>query len=138
MPTPGDSPSPHPPPNRPPFSRTAPPPNLPKPEKEWRKKLTPEQQTKLTAAFNQLESDIWSYSKDLFDDAVRCNVGKEPCTTVKKFKMTEVPVKEADLKTVQAAVATVSLPAWSEVCNKSYAGCSDAWKKLIGPIAGIK
>ncbi|KFC73090.1 ABC transporter substrate-binding protein [Bosea sp. LC85] len=102
------------------------------------KKLTPEQQGKLTAAFDELERDTWAYSKELFDDAVRCNVGKEPCTTVKKFKMTEVPVKEADLKTVQDAIAAVSLPAWSEVCNKSYAGCSDAWKKLLGPITGVK
>jgi TRAP-type transport system periplasmic protein len=102
------------------------------------KKLTPDQQTKLTAAFKQLEEDIWTYSKELFDDAVRCNVGKEPCTTVKKFKMTEVPVKEADLKVVQDAIGTVSFPAWSEVCNKSYPGCGETWKKLIGPIAGMK
>ena len=102
------------------------------------KKLSPEQQAKLGAAFQQLEADIWNYSKELFDDAVRCNVGKDPCTTVKKFKMTEVPVKEADLKMVQDAISTVSFPAWSEVCNKSYTGCGETWKKLIGPIAGVK
>jgi TRAP-type C4-dicarboxylate transport system substrate-binding protein len=102
------------------------------------KKLTSEQQAKLTSAFTQLENDIWTYSKELFDDAVRCNVGKEPCTTVKKFKMTEVPVTEADLKMVQDAVETVSFPAWSEVCNKSFAGCGDLWKKRLGSIAGVK
>jgi TRAP-type transport system periplasmic protein len=102
------------------------------------KKLTTEQQGKLTSAFKQLEDDIWTYSKELFDDAVRCNVGKEPCTTVKKFKMTEVPVTETDLKMVQDAVETVSFPAWSEVCNKSFAGCGDLWKKRLGPIAGVK
>jgi TRAP-type C4-dicarboxylate transport system substrate-binding protein len=102
------------------------------------KKFTPDQQQKLTAAFKQLEEDIWTYSKELFDDAVRCNVGKEPCTTVKKFKMTEVPVKEADLKMVQEAINSVSFPAWSEVCNKSFSGCGETWKKLVGPIAGMK
>jgi TRAP-type transport system periplasmic protein len=101
-------------------------------------KLKPDQQEKLTAAFKTLENDIWTYSKELFDDAVRCNVGKEPCTTVKKFKMTEVPVKEADLKMVQDAISTVSFPAWSEVCNKSFAGCGETWKKLVGPIVGVK
>ena len=101
-------------------------------------KLTPEQQSKLTAAFNDFERETWAYSKELFDDAVRCNVGKDPCTTVKKFKMTEVPVKEADLEMVQHAIAAVSFPAWSEVCNKSYPGCGDIWKKLVGPIAGVK
>jgi TRAP-type C4-dicarboxylate transport system substrate-binding protein len=100
------------------------------------KKLTPDQQTKLTAAFDKLEKETWSYSQELFDDAVRCNVGKEPCTTVKKFKMTEVPVKPADLKLVQDALTAVSFPAFSEVCDKSYSGCSTTWKKLLGPITG--
>jgi TRAP-type transport system periplasmic protein len=102
------------------------------------KKFTPEQQTKLTAAFKQSEDDIWSYSKELFDDAVRCNVGKEPCTTVKKFKMVEVPVKEADLKLVRDAIQTVSFPAWSEVCNKSFSSCGEIWKKRLGSIVGVK
>jgi TRAP-type transport system periplasmic protein len=39
---------------------------------------------------------------------------------------------------VQDAVETVSFPAWSEVCNKSFAGCGDLWKKRLGPIAGVK
>jgi len=52
--------------------------------------------------------------------------------------MTEVPVREADLKLVQDAVANVSFPAWSEVCNKSYTGCGETWKKLLGPIVGMK
>jgi TRAP-type C4-dicarboxylate transport system substrate-binding protein len=102
------------------------------------KKLTPEQQTKLTAAFKKFEDEVWAYSQELFDDAVRCNVGKEPCTTVKKFKMVEVPVKEADLKLVRDAITQVSFPAWSEVCEKSFAGCGETWKKLIGPVAGVK
>ena len=101
----------------------------------WRK-LTPEQQAKLQAAFKQLEDDIWAYSKELFDDAVRCNVGKEPCTTVKKYNMVEVPVKEQDLKLIQGGLNTVAFPAWSEVCEKSYAGCTETWKKVLGPVAG--
>ena len=103
---------------------------------KW-KSLTPDQQAKFTAAFKQLEDDIWVYSKQIFDDAVRCNVGKDPCTTVKKFKMAEVPVKPADQRLIQDALATVSLPTWSEVCDKSYPGCSATWKKLVGPIVGI-
>jgi hypothetical protein len=52
--------------------------------------------------------------------------------------MTEVPVKEADLKMVQDAIQTVSFPAWSEVCNKSFAICGEIWKKRLGSIAGVK
>lgn len=102
------------------------------------KKLTPEQQAKLTAAFQKLESEIWSYSKELFDDAARCNVGKEPCKTVKKYAMTDVAVKPADLKLIQQGLHSVSFPVWSELCDKSYAGCSSTWKKLIGPIVNIQ
>lgn len=101
------------------------------------KKLTADQQGKIAAAFRQLESDIWEYSKHLFDDAVRCNVGKDPCTTVKKYSMVEVAVRESDLQLIQSGLKSVAYPAWSEVCEKSYAGCSATWKKLLGPIAGI-
>jgi TRAP-type transport system periplasmic protein len=101
------------------------------------KKFTPEQQSKLEAAFKQLDDEIWTYSKDLFDDAVRCNVGKEPCTTVKKFSMTEVPVSEGDLKLVREAIGTVSFPAFAETCDKSFPGCSAEWKKVLGPIVGM-
>jgi TRAP-type C4-dicarboxylate transport system substrate-binding protein len=103
----------------------------------WRK-LTPEQQAKLQAAFKQLEDDIWAYSKELFDDAVRCNVGKEPCTTVKKYNMVEVPVKEQDLKLIRDGLKTVAFPAWSEVCEKSYSGCTETWNKVLGPVVAGK
>jgi TRAP-type transport system periplasmic protein len=100
-------------------------------------RFSPEQKTKLEGAFKQLEEDIWVYSKELFDDAVRCNVGKDPCTTVKKYSMTEVPVTEADLKLVREAVGSVSLPAFSEVCEKSFPGCTAEWKRLLGSVAGM-
>jgi TRAP-type C4-dicarboxylate transport system substrate-binding protein len=100
--------------------------------------LGPDLQAKFTQAFKKLEDEIWTYSKDIFDDAVRCNVGKDPCETVKKFKMVEVPVKAADQKLIQEALATISLPTWSEVCDKSYPECSATWKKLVGPIVGVK
>ena len=100
--------------------------------------LTPDQQSRFTKAFNALEDDIWGYSKELFDDAVRCNVGKEPCKTVKKYAMTEVPVRAADQTMIRQALATVSFPTWSEVCEKSYPGCSATWKKQLGDISGIK
>jgi TRAP-type C4-dicarboxylate transport system substrate-binding protein len=100
-------------------------------------KFAPDQKAKLEAAFKQLEEDIWSYSKELFDDAVRCNVGKEPCTTVKKYNMTAVPVTEADLKLVRDAVGTVSFPAFADVCERSFPGCTAEWKRLLGPIVGM-
>ncbi len=105
--------------------------------KSWNK-LSAEDQGKLQAAFDTLVADIWTYSEEIFDDALRCNVGKEPCTTVTKYNMKDVPVTEADLALVADAVEKISFPAWSKTCEKSYPGCTDKWKEVLGPITGIK
>ena len=104
---------------------------------KW-KSLSADQQAKLTAAFQKFEGEVWSYSKELFDDAVRCNVGKDPCKTVKKYAMKDVPVSPADTKLIHDALNTVSLPTWSELCDKSYDKCSATWKQVVGPVVGIK
>jgi TRAP-type C4-dicarboxylate transport system substrate-binding protein len=101
-------------------------------------KMTPDQQTKLKTAIEGLTSDIWSYSKELWDDAMRCNAGQDPCTTGKKYKLTTVQVQPQDLELVKGAVREISFPAWSEACDKVNAGCSEAWKKTVGPIIGMQ
>jgi TRAP-type C4-dicarboxylate transport system substrate-binding protein len=106
-------------------------------QNSW-KKFDAKQQETLVAAFKRAEDDIWTYSKELFDDAVRCNVGQDPCTTVKKYNMKLVPVTEGDRKLVREAVGSVSLPAFSEVCDKSFPGCTTEWKKLLGAIADVQ
>ena len=104
--------------------------------KSWNN-LSADEQQKLQAAFDILIEDIWVYSEELFEDALRCNVGEEPCTTVTKYNMKNVPVTEADLKLVADAVEKISFPAWAETCEKTYPGCGDKWKELLGPITGI-
>jgi TRAP-type transport system periplasmic protein len=100
--------------------------------------LTPEQKTRMSEAFRKFETDVWAYSRELFDDAVRCNVGKEPCKTVKKYAMKEVAVKQGDQQMIRDALTTVSLPIWSELCDKSYDKCSATWKQVVGPVVGLK
>lgn len=102
------------------------------------KKLKPEQQQKLQAAFDAHVAEIWKYSEHLFVDASNCNVGKEPCTTGKKFNLVNVPVTKGDLDIVKRAVRDISFPVWAEVCDKSNPGCSARWKKAVGPIVGLK
>ena len=101
-------------------------------------KLKPDQQQKLQAAFDAHVNDIWKYSEELFVDASNCNVGKDPCTTGKKFNLVNVPVTPADLAIVSKSVQTVSYPVWAEVCDKSNPGCSATWKKTVGPVIGFK
>ncbi|MYN12821.1 ABC transporter substrate-binding protein [Pusillimonas sp. TS35] len=100
-------------------------------------KLSSEQQTKLQAAVTAMTNDIWTYSEALFKDAVSCNAGKA-CETGKKFKLVDVPVSDADRAMLKDAVTKVSLPAWSDVCNKVNKGCVDNWKTAVGPVVGIK
>jgi len=102
------------------------------------KKLNADQQKKLQAGIDTLNKDIWAYSEEIFLDAVRCNIGKEPCKTVNKYKMKEVPVTEADQKLLSDAVAKISFPAWSAVCERSMPGCGAKWKEILGPLTGIK
>ena len=105
--------------------------------KSWNK-LSADEQNKMQAAFDTLVDDIWVYSEEIFDDALRCNVGKEPCTTVTKYNMKDVPVSEEDLALVADAVKNISFPAWSKTCEKTYPGCGDKWKEILGPLTGIK
>ena len=101
-------------------------------------KLKPDQQAKLKAAFDAQNDEVWRYSEELFVDATNCNVGKDPCTTGKKYSLVNVPVTPADLDTLRNAVQKVSFPVWAEVCDKTNPSCSATWKKLVGPIVGFK
>ena len=99
--------------------------------------LPAEQKTKLADAFAKFEGESWAYSKELWEDAARCNVGKD-CRIGKKFAMKEVQPTAADRQLVAEAVRTVSYPLWAESCDKVYDKCSAAWRQAIGPLAGIK
>ncbi|MBC5782742.1 TRAP transporter substrate-binding protein [Ramlibacter sp. USB13] len=103
---------------------------------KW-KAMTPDQQAKVAAAFQKFEAEAWAYSRELWDDAARCNVGKE-CRIGKKFALKEVAPTAADRQLVADAVRTVSFPLWAESCDKVYDKCSSAWKQAIGPMVGLK
>ena len=105
--------------------------------KAWNR-LKPDEQAKMQTAFKKLTDEIWIYSKELTQDALNCNAGKDPCTTGKKFSLVSVPVAPEDSKTLRDAVRTVSLPTWAEICDKSNPGCSDAWKKTAGKAIGVE
>jgi len=100
--------------------------------------FTPEEQAELERLFDGLIEEIWTYSEHLFDDAVRCNVGKDPCETVKQYDLVEVPVTDEDLEIMASAVRDVSFPTWAEVCDQSNPTCSEDWKQAVGQRIGIE
>ena len=101
-------------------------------------KLKPDQQAKVKAAFDKHMDEIWTYSEELFKDALNCNAGVDPCTTGKKFKLVNVQPGPADSELIRSAVTKVSYPAWSEVCDKSNAGCAQKWTAAVAPVLGLK
>lgn len=100
-------------------------------------KMTPEDQDKLTKGFDGLVEEIWTYSETLFDDAVRCNVGEEPCETVTKYNLKLVPITDEDRGIIASAVKDISFPTWAEICDKTNPTCSESWKSTVGKAYGF-
>jgi TRAP-type C4-dicarboxylate transport system substrate-binding protein len=100
-------------------------------------KFTPEQQAKLAAAIGTLTNDIWAFSEELYEDAMRCNTGQTPCERGVSYKLVAAPVSETDLKTVAGAVGEVSLPIWAKQCNAVAPDCEAAWRAAIGSQLGL-
>lgn len=96
-----------------------------------------EDQATIQAAFDGLVEDIWTYSEELFDDAMRCNVGEEPCETGTSYKLVGVPVTDEDIALVQGAVPELSFPTWQEVCDASNPSCSEDWLATVGARIGM-
>jgi len=94
--------------------------------------LSEEDRAKLDAGFDELVEEIWTYSEELFDDAVRCNVGEDPCETVDKYDLKLVPITDEDRAIIENAVNEISFPAWAEICDKQNATCSEDWKASVG------
>ena len=100
-------------------------------------KFSPEDQEKLQAAFDGLVSEIWAYSEEIFEDAVNCNVGEEPCETVQSYDLKLIPVSEEDKATMQSALRDISFPGWKEICDKVNPTCSEDWQKTVGKALGF-
>jgi hypothetical protein len=89
-------------------------------------------QAKLQAAIDTLVKDIWAYSAEIYEDAMRCNAGASPCTLGKPYKLETVPVTAADLATVKSALTERSLPVWARQCNAVNPRCEAVWKATVG------
>lgn len=96
------------------------------------KKLSAADQAKLAKAFADLSAEIWAYSEELYQDAMRCNTGGSPCKLGKPYKLAVVPVTASDLSVVKSALNERSLPVWTKQCNAVNASCEADWKATIG------
>jgi TRAP-type C4-dicarboxylate transport system substrate-binding protein len=99
--------------------------------------LSPAEQNAMTEAFDHYLEEVWAYSEKLFDDALRCNVGDEPCSTVPPSNLKSVPVEPADHDLIRNSLTTISLPAWGASCERHYAGCGGLWADTVGRAMAI-
>ncbi len=105
---------------------------------DYWKRLSPQSQEKLTAAFRNMEDQMWQLAARANDDAMNCNVGIEPCKEGTKFRMTLVQVPPADAQKLKAAVTAVVLPMWKQSCNKVDPKCTETWNATVGKARGYR
>lgn len=105
---------------------------------DYWKKLTPDMQAKVQAAFRKMEDQMWQVANEANTDAEACNVGAASCKSATKFKMALVPVSDADAAKVKSAVSSVVLPLWKETCNRVDPKCSDIWNNTVGKARGYR
>ncbi|MCX5591064.1 TRAP transporter substrate-binding protein [Alcaligenes endophyticus] len=103
--------------------------------KRWNS-LNAEQQAALERAVGQLSSDIWTYSEQLYDDAMRCNAGEQPCELGQPYKLNTLVAQEQDLQAVKQALRDTSLPVWAKQCNAVNKECETKWQDTIGKQLG--
>ncbi|MEJ1160149.1 TRAP transporter substrate-binding protein [Prosthecomicrobium sp. N25] len=105
---------------------------------DYWKKFSPAEQAKIAAEFKRMEDQMWALAVTANDDAMNCNIGKEPCKEGTKASMTLVDVSPADQKKLDEAVTKVVLPIWKESCNRVDPACTDVWNKTVGTARGFK
>lgn len=99
--------------------------------------LSAEDQASLQTAIEGLTEEIWAYSEELYQDAMNCNTGQEPCELGTPYNLTSAPVSDADIATVAKAVGEVSLPVWAEQCNAAFPECEALWLETVGSQLGL-
>ncbi|MGE0796786.1 MAG: TRAP transporter substrate-binding protein [Lautropia sp.] len=104
--------------------------------KTWNR-LPEDTRKKLDGAIKELVAEIWTFSKDLYEDAMRCNSGQSPCERGKSYALKTLPVSKEDLATVAAAVGKVSLPVWATQCNAVAPDCERKWRETVGAQLGL-
>ncbi len=106
---------------------------------DYWKKFTPEQQAKIQAEFRKMEERMWIVANTGNDDAMNCNLGKEPCSKDHtKYAMKAVEVTPAEEQKFRAAVSKVVLPLYKTSCTAVEPKCAESWNGTIGKATGYK
>ncbi|WP_435105781.1 TRAP transporter substrate-binding protein [Arhodomonas sp. AD133] len=99
-------------------------------------RLSDTQQEELTAAFRQMEKQMWDIARNVNDDAIDCNIGRESCSEHESYDMQLVDIGETTREEVSDVTAEAVLPVWGEDCNAIYPECTQVWNDTVGEATG--
>ncbi len=99
--------------------------------------LSPEAQGALEEAFLEMEEAFWDLTVQMYDDAMRCSTGLDPCEYYNRFQMTRVDPSEADLELLAEAVDAVVLDVWADACSPR-GECVETWNATVGAVRGYE
>ncbi|SDL05619.1 TRAP-type C4-dicarboxylate transport system, substrate-binding protein [Modicisalibacter muralis] len=99
-------------------------------------RLNEQQQQELTAAFKEMEQQMWDIAYNVNDDAIACSTGQPNCQRHTEYDMTLVEIDDSSSQLVRDITETAVLPAWGESCNQVYPECTQVWNETVGEATG--
>lgn len=92
--------------------------------------LSRRQQSALQAAFDAYLADLWSFARQLHEDACDCGSGLD-CRHGPHRRLVLAEPTPDDARRFRELAMAVSLPAWEERCRDSCPGCVTEWRERI-------
>lgn len=100
------------------------------------KRMSESQQQVLTETFQGMEKQLWDIARDVNDDAIACNVGRDDCSEHERYDMKLVDIDEATREKVSEVTSEAVLPVWGKDCNNVYPECTAKWNATVGDALG--
>ncbi len=99
--------------------------------------MSEEGQEAMAAAFRELEDQMWSLTEEMYDDAMRCSTGEQPCEHYNEYEMIAVEPSEEDMALFTEASEAVVLDVWVDACSPTEE-CVDIWNDTVGAVRGME
>jgi TRAP-type C4-dicarboxylate transport system substrate-binding protein len=103
--------------------------------KRW-SSLSPDEQRRLTAAFQAFSEKLWRFSENLQRESEACITGKQ-CRILPPQQLTLVQPSPQDVQLLQELSRRVVLPQWSARCEQQHPGCRREWEQKVAPITDV-
>tara|TARA_R110002124_G_scaffold61155_6_gene167515 strand:+ start:5309 stop:6349 length:1041 start_codon:yes stop_codon:yes gene_type:complete len=105
---------------------------------EWWNSLPAEEQAKLEAAFDKMETDLWQLAGETNGLAVACTTGGACDSTLyTSYNLELVALAESDLDKLRRISENVILGEWAARCERVYEGCAKVWNETVGTARGM-